>query len=233
MNPRSDRPASYRSRRRSRTGILGSSSDPLFVSADPSAVDFRPFATAEKQDDRLERRRSLLADVDARRRRLDSARGFGEHERRALDLVTSAKARRAFDLSEEPTRLRDRYEWSPFGQGCLLARRLVEAGVGLVTANWARDDALRDSTSSHRPPAPAARPTRPARGVAGSLSWSLADVGTPRLIAARVPGIPCVGRLTGGNEQGPANSPGPCRCIAAASARALPAHRRRAEPIAG
>lgn len=130
-------------------GILGSGSDPLFVSADPSAADFRPFAAAEQADDRLRRRRSLLTEVDARRRQLDATSGFDAHQRRALDLVTSPTARRAFDLSEEPARLRDRYGWTPFGQGCLLARRLVEAGVGLVTVNWARGDAFWDTHANN------------------------------------------------------------------------------------
>jgi hypothetical protein len=129
-------------------GILGGGSDPLFIPADPSAAGFRPFA-ADGADDRLGRRRSLLAEVDARRRRLDAHAGFDAHQRRALDLVTSPGARRAFDLSEEPARLRDRYGWSPFGQGCLLARRLVEAGVRLVTVNWARDDAFWDTHANN------------------------------------------------------------------------------------
>ena len=86
--------------------------------------------------------------VDARRRGLDAeARvgAFREEYQRAFQLVTSARARRAFDLAREPDRLRDRYGRNSFGQGLLLARRLVEAGVGLVTVNWARDDAFWDT----------------------------------------------------------------------------------------
>jgi uncharacterized protein (DUF1501 family) len=48
-------------------------------------------------------------------------------------------------LSRESDRVRDRYGRSAFGQGCLLARRLVEADVGLVTVNWARNDAFWDT----------------------------------------------------------------------------------------
>src|SRR5439155_11741234 len=51
----------------------------------------------------------------------------------------------AFVLTQESARIRDRYGSSPFGQGLLLARRLVEAGVRLVTVNWARDDAFWDT----------------------------------------------------------------------------------------
>jgi uncharacterized protein (DUF1501 family) len=55
------------------------------------------------------------------------------HRARALELVTSAEARRAFDLSQEPARVRDRYGRHSWGQSHLLARRLVEAGVRFVT----------------------------------------------------------------------------------------------------
>src|SRR5262249_26459942 len=58
---------------------------------------------------------------------------------RAFDLVTTGAARAAFDLSREPDRLRERYGRHTWGQSCLLARRLVEAGVRLGHGNWARD----------------------------------------------------------------------------------------------
>jgi hypothetical protein len=57
---------------------------------------------------------------------------------RALDMVTGPRARRAFDLSLEDSRLRERYGLHPLGQNLLLARRLIEAGVRLVSVNaWA------------------------------------------------------------------------------------------------
>jgi len=56
----------------------------------------------------------------------------------AFDLLTSAQARRAFDLAAEPDAARDRYGRSQFGQSVLLARRLVGAGVRLVQVNWFR-----------------------------------------------------------------------------------------------
>ena len=133
-------------------GLLGSTHDPLFVAQDPSAPGFRPLPTAPAGgQQRLRGRRGLLAAVDARRRRLDepAVRGFDDHHRRAFDLVTSAQAWRAFDLSREPARLRDRYGRNAFGQALLLARRLVEAGVGLVTVNWARDDAFWDTHANN------------------------------------------------------------------------------------
>jgi hypothetical protein len=91
--------------------------------------------------DRLEGRHSLLERVD---RRLEAAdrggvlRAFDRQSQQALDLVRSPQARRAFLLDREPARVRDRYGWSQFGQSCLLARRLVEAGVSLVQVNWYR-----------------------------------------------------------------------------------------------
>src|SRR5262249_35588238 len=56
----------------------------------------------------------------------------------AFDLLRSHKARKAFDLNQEPAPLRDRYGRTRFGQSVLLARRLVEAGVSLVQVNWTR-----------------------------------------------------------------------------------------------
>jgi hypothetical protein len=60
------------------------------------------------------------------------------HQERAVDLITGPEARRAFDLALEPDRVRDRYGRHPVGQNLLMARRLVEAGVRLVSVTaWA------------------------------------------------------------------------------------------------
>src|SRR5207237_4138904 len=59
-------------------------------------------------------------------------------QERAVDLVAGPEARRAFDLGREPAALRDRYGRHPLGQNLLLARRLIEAGVRLVSVTaWA------------------------------------------------------------------------------------------------
>jgi hypothetical protein len=130
-------------------GLLGSSHDPLFVAHDPSVPDFDPFPTADANAAvQFRRRRHLLTEVDAQRRCLDavaSVRGFNDHYQRAFSLVTTPAARRAFELTREPDKVRDRYGRNAFGQGLLLARRLVEADVRLVTVNWARDDAFWDT----------------------------------------------------------------------------------------
>jgi hypothetical protein len=65
--------------------------------------------------------------------------GADRHTQSALDLLTGSRARRAFDLGRESPALRDRYGRHKFGQGCLLARRLIEAGVTLVQLNWFRE----------------------------------------------------------------------------------------------
>ena len=91
---------------------------------------------------RVDRRASLLGRLDQLRRRLDhvdTVREASSFQDKALSLIHSPEAVRAFDLSRERPTLRERYGMTPFGQGCLLARRLVEAGVRLVTVNWARD----------------------------------------------------------------------------------------------
>jgi len=129
-------------------GFLGNKYDPLFISQDPSAADFQPFPQLSDSGARLTGRRGLLAEVDRQRRELEgvaAVRGFKDDYQRAFGLVASPEARGAFDLSREAGPVRERYGRSAFGQGALLARRLVEAGVRLVTVNWARDDAFWDT----------------------------------------------------------------------------------------
>ncbi len=130
-------------------GWLGATYDPLFVSQDPTLDTFSPLPVVESEAlGRYASRRSLLDEVDSHRMKLSELagrEGFGDAYDRAFDLVTSTAARRAFDLGQENADTRQRYGASAFGQGCLLARRLVEAGVSLVTVNWARDDAFWDT----------------------------------------------------------------------------------------
>jgi len=133
-------------------GFLGRSYDPLFVPQDPTRPDFQPFPTvADGFRAQYRGRRNLLAEVDRQRRALegDSRQDWDASHARAFNLVTAPAARRAFDLSREPARIRQRYGNSAFGQGLLLARRLVEAGVRLVTVNWARDDAFWDTHANN------------------------------------------------------------------------------------
>ena len=91
---------------------------------------------------RLERRNSLLAVADRYFRQFDTAHAIdtmSTHYKTALTLISSERARKAFDIAAEPEKLRERYGRTATGQGCLLARRLVESGVRFVsvrTANW-------------------------------------------------------------------------------------------------
>jgi Protein of unknown function (DUF1501) len=83
--------------------------------------------------DRLSARRDLLQQFDDQVRGVESSR---THRRLAFDLITSARVREAFDLSQETDRLRGRYGQSLFGSSTLLARRLVERGVRFVNVSW-------------------------------------------------------------------------------------------------
>jgi hypothetical protein len=124
-------------------GFIGRHYDPMFVTDDPSKPDFNPFPIAGGlARARVDRRASLLGRLDQLRRRLDQVddvRDASDFQDKAISLINSPEAMRAFSLSREKPTLRERYGRTPFGQGCLLARRLVEAGVRLVTVNWARD----------------------------------------------------------------------------------------------
>lgn len=100
--------------------------------------------------DQLSRRADLLQQFE--RGRADAMRSAASTKldasrQQALDLVTSERFRRALDVNAEPAKLRDRYGWNLFGQSVLLSRRLVEAGVPLVTAIW--DCSKEDNDIAH------------------------------------------------------------------------------------
>jgi hypothetical protein len=120
-------------------GLLGQAYDPFRVLQDPSRRDFRVQALAPPQEislDRFGARRGLLEQV---RRHSDAVIGasvMDAHQERAMNMILSPEAQRAFNVHAEPERLRDRYGRTKFGQGALLARRLVEHGVPLVTVYW-------------------------------------------------------------------------------------------------
>lgn len=125
-------------------GFLGRKHNPWVVHCDPNDPTFKFDALDLPKDvptARMHERRSLLDQVN---RQFDSLERNGQFEthdassRRAFDLLTAGSSRRAFDLTAEPVALRDRYGRSRFAQSALLARRLVEAGVGLVQINWTR-----------------------------------------------------------------------------------------------
>ncbi|MCI0456180.1 MAG: DUF1501 domain-containing protein [Gemmataceae bacterium] len=89
--------------------------------------------------DRLDRRRSLLNQLDRARRDLDQSpavRGIDRYREMAYNLIGSERIHTALDLGREPRRVRDLYGMTLFGQACLAARRLVEAGSRFVTVFW-------------------------------------------------------------------------------------------------
>jgi len=87
--------------------------------------------------ERVNLRRRLLEQFDQARRRADAgAATFDRFRQAAFALVTSSKMRDALDIGREPLRLRETYGMTLFGQACLAARRLVEAGCKFVTIFW-------------------------------------------------------------------------------------------------
>ena len=125
-------------------GFLGHSQDPWLLNArlTPDGYKIQEIdLPADLEPARLGRRRGLLERLH---RSLDvsandwSSKLFDDNSRRAFDLLASPASRRAFRIDEEPRTNRERYGETPLGQGMLLARRLVEAGVRLVQVNWYR-----------------------------------------------------------------------------------------------
>jgi hypothetical protein len=122
-----------------RASFLGKAHDPFFFMADPASPDFRlPELSlpAEMPIERLEERRELQKLIDRQSRLLDhsaAARGLDAYYDKALAMLNSSRLRGAFNLSSEPQWLRDAYGRHTYGQSCLLARRLVEAGAKFVT----------------------------------------------------------------------------------------------------
>lgn len=122
-------------------GLLGREFDPWFVRNDPNDPEFEVEGLAPPEGitlNRLHVRRGLRAAIADQQRRLDGiaeVRGLDAYYERAFNLLTSAATRQAFDLSNERSPNRERYGRNTLGQSCLLAVRLVEAGVRVVQVN--------------------------------------------------------------------------------------------------
>ena len=149
-------------------GWMGRDYDPFEIdkhrgdAEDPNSAKFGfPALTLRADVDprRLDGRRSLMGEFNDRidaLQRSGAGRMLDTHQQRAFTLLTSSETRRAFDLSREPEPLRDRYGRNCYGQSCLLARRLVEAGTRMVLVRWAPDcNATWDThgTIANQPPA--------------------------------------------------------------------------------
>jgi hypothetical protein len=119
--------------------FLGKAHNPFFFTEDPNLADFKLPELSLPGDislERLESRREIVKMLDEQSKVLEQsplARGMDESFQRAVSLLTSKELKTAFDLSKEKKEVRDKYGRTTYGQGCLLARRLVEAGVKFVT----------------------------------------------------------------------------------------------------
>lgn len=118
-------------------GVLGSEFSP-FAAGDPNTANYEVANLSLPLDvdwARMEYRKQMLAQVERRFRTVESDPRFDamdEFAKRAYSLMASPETRSAFDLSKEPDSLRERYGYTMTGQGALLARRLIEAGVRFV-----------------------------------------------------------------------------------------------------
>ncbi|MES2475678.1 MAG: DUF1501 domain-containing protein [Verrucomicrobiota bacterium] len=143
------------------SGYLSSSFGPFSLGSDPANGDFQVRDLNLPQgvsDDRFARRRSLLESVDHHFQSLeesdaiDSMDAFYQH---AYQLISSQKAREAFNLKAEPDALKDEYGRSAPGQRMLLARRLIEGGVrfvSLTAGGWDHHDNLKSGIQNELPP---------------------------------------------------------------------------------
>src|SRR5438309_1111443 len=123
--------------------MLGAQHNPFQTGGDPNAPNFAVQNLNLARGltlERLEDRRTLLHHFDGQRRHIDELAGsqaMDRFAREAYDYVSGPLARRAFDVSKEDPRLRDRYGRHSWGQSTLLARRLVEHGATFVTVLYA------------------------------------------------------------------------------------------------
>ncbi len=122
------------------SGILGLEHNPFEMDADPNCDNFTVRDITPPQGitmDRVQRRRRMLARIDALQRSADiqpaAFDALDEHYKAAMNMITAPETKRAFAIDEEGAKLRDAYGRNGFGQRCLLARRLVESGVRFVT----------------------------------------------------------------------------------------------------
>ncbi len=122
-------------------GWLGHKYDPLLAQGDPNDAGWKiPELSLPDgiSAERIDSRHALLDEIDGQRREL-AASDLTGLKQKAFDLVAGQRARKAFDLSQEPDSVRERYGRNIHGQCVLLARRLVEHGVPLVSVNWHND----------------------------------------------------------------------------------------------
>lgn len=122
-------------------GYLGKPYDPFILNADPNAPGFKvpdllpPDYLTGLRAERRQKLRNVVDGATAAFEATGAAKQLDANFELAYRLMSSAKAREAFALEKEPDKIRDRYGRTRFGQSCLMARRLIEAGVRFVTVN--------------------------------------------------------------------------------------------------
>ena len=113
-----------------------------FKAGDPNAENYKVRDLSRAQplsNQSIERRKTLMQTIDTLAERVqgnDQIATYDEFQRRAAMMILSSESQAAFDIDQEPAKLRDQYGRTTFGQSALLARRLVERGVRFVTVNY-------------------------------------------------------------------------------------------------
>jgi len=126
-------------------GWLGPKHDGLLLTGDPNSAEWKPAQLTLPADitlDRLQSRIGLLELLDQQQSnllRFKPIETIRQHQAKAADLLASPKIREAFDLSLESPATRDQYGRHIHGQSVLMARRLIEKGIPLVSVNWHND----------------------------------------------------------------------------------------------
>lgn len=133
-------------------GFLGRKYDPFQITEHPDHPDFSIDSLKLPEGigtGRLASRQQLLNQIEEVVRLTDrsaNVRDLDSFYQQALGMVLSPKARAAFDLSHESEENRWRYGWHAFGQSVLMTKRLIEAGVKLVTVYWHREKKILDTS---------------------------------------------------------------------------------------
>jgi hypothetical protein len=138
-----------------KAGILGLEHNAFEILTDPNAENFAVRDISPPSgitNERVDRRKKVLGIVDSLQRSSSvqpaDYDALDENYRTALEMITAQETRRAFQLEKEDPRLREQYGRNPFGQKCLLARRLIEAGVRFVTVSDGGWDTHQNNFSS-------------------------------------------------------------------------------------
>jgi len=138
---------------KARTGFSFTGKEP-YLGCTPDS-HFRLSATAplpEMTVDRMHRRRTLLEQFEQTRRDLErtvEGRSLSRFQEMAFSLVSSTRVAEALDVRREPAETRELYGHTLFGQSCLAARRMLEAGTRLVSVFWDEYGLAGDAWDTH------------------------------------------------------------------------------------